>query len=191
MAKSVTFGALTVSVFSFVTLWIAGMPLDQISKIMELSGTAITGIGLVIAWEKSAKRLPAYGQALLNAGHAVRAHIRGPSQPVPKDGSDTFTAVSDATVLKQDGFPPAAIIDEKVYRLLDAVNEIRRDLNRAQHRITDVATEPKLTQQEVDSAVSKALSTFKSDLEIHAVKDLTVAICGVVTTMAGIILSMI
>lgn len=191
MAKAVTFVSLVLSVSCFVVLQKAGMPLGHIGKIMELSGTAITGVGLIIAWKKAAKRLPSYRQAFVNAKQVVQARIMGRGRHTTVDASETITVDMEATVLKQDGFAPTAIIDEKVYRLLDAVNEIRRELYQAEQRITEVAKAPKLTQQDADSAVAEALSAFRSDLEIHAVKDLTVAICGVLTTMIGIVLGMV
>ncbi|KAA8884243.1 hypothetical protein F3087_34020 [Nocardia colli] len=188
MAKAVTFGGVVLSVACFFVLRGAGMSFGHIGKIMELAGTGITVIGLGIAWEKAAKRLAASWQAFIDHARGWQARILGRTTVTTIQASDTITVTDTATVLKQDGFPATAVIDEKVYRLLDAVNEIRRDLHTTEQRMTAIAAAPRLTQADVDAAVANALAGFKSDLEIHAVKDLTVAICGVLTTMAGLIL---
>lgn len=191
VAKAVSLVSLLVSVASFIWLWNTGMSPDHIGKILELTGAGITGIGLIIAWERSARRFRAYKQDFRDAMQAAYARITGRGRNVTIQASDTITFTSHATVLKQYGFPPHTIIDEKVYRLLEVANEIRRDLDQTEQRITDVAQAPRLTQEDADSSVAKALADFESGLEVHTVKDLTVAICGVVITMVGIILGMV
>ncbi|MCU1645407.1 MAG: hypothetical protein JWN03_5682 [Nocardia sp.] len=94
-------------------------------------------------------------------------------------------------VLKTDGFLPGWDADQKADSLLFAVNELHHDFERLQEGIADAVRVPRFTQQDADTAVTDALADLKSDLDVQAVKDLSVAILGVAITAAGVIFGLV
>ncbi|MFI5782694.1 hypothetical protein [Nocardia sp. NPDC051570] len=149
--------------------------------IIELIGAFLTALGLALAWKRAGQRAEKMYRALITK---ILSLLRGHGDPVPIGAHDTITVSSTATVLKQYVLLPDPT--DHLGRLLDAINELSRDLDRVERTQLSTAGKPDLTSENISRVAGEMLVEFQGELETRSVKDLRWAFIGIAITIIGL-----
>ncbi|MBF6164849.1 hypothetical protein IU486_08690 [Streptomyces gardneri] len=168
------------------------MDAKTVGDVIELIGTLIAAAGLAYAWHKASGRLRSIVQAFNDWKANLRAILSGRRDvTVQATAAKAFAFSEGAVVVTRS---PAVDADRPVAVQLRSLGEqvqaVRNDVRSTNERIDELRNAPKLSRQDVDDAVSEALSGFKLDLDVLATKDLTWALIGIGTTAVGIVIGM-
>jgi hypothetical protein len=164
-----------------------------LGDILQLLGTFVTAGGLIYAWERSTRRLSALRQSAQRMMDDVRATLTGRRDATVHaivaesraEGSSSVRIVVNHVV------DPSLSVHRQIEGLAQETRDIREALANLQENVSRVENAPRLEPSDVDTAVSAALSTFKSELDTRAGTDYRYAIGGIICSFVGMVLTQI
>lgn len=163
---------------------------------LELVGTFITGLGLLVAWQRASGRLDVVRDGIQLLFARLRVRLGAAPKPIHIEapfGGAGGLAVATGTGFVDRGFDPTKPTKEQINALVLEVQgqqEHLKALYKETEKLrTDLtkATQTFLTREDFDAAVADELAKFKGNLDVSAFDDLNVALLGLFITFGGIL----
>jgi hypothetical protein len=144
---------------------------------LQLAGTFITGIGLLIAWRKASNRFDQWRDAVQTRLTRLRTLVT--SRPTSHQGSAsaTWTFTTEAAA----GVARGGTTEERLAR-------VEEDFQNLNHQLRQL---PASLRGEIDDAIATELVNFQADSNAIRVSDIYWALFGVAVSISGYICQLI